>query len=220
MNRFYGLITCAEVSAIRQKGRRVQGQHGKTSEGDQRGVLGQDAADLGPQEEGGLGKRALSERNCVRGSEAWVEGGGLHVPGVRQVRAGEACRGAVSSASLHPCLPSRISQGSFTALPAALPENSGWPKTWGVTSVQIPEANKSFSQNLEPESKRTLPLAQKTLPVPVPPCPNPGLGQFHILVQSKPQTAGLQGPRPGADPEALSSAGQAARLLDEITWGA
>ena len=71
----------------------MQEKQGKTSEGDQRGILGQDIADLGPQEEGGLGKRALSKRNCEKGSEALVEGGGLHVPGVRQVRGGEASAG-------------------------------------------------------------------------------------------------------------------------------
>lgn len=89
----------------------------------------------------------------------------------------------------------------------------------GVITVQRPKANKTLSQNLEPESKMTLPLAQKTLPVPVSTCPNPGLGRFHILTQSKPQTPGFQGPRPGTDPAALSSAGQAARFLNEIIWG-
>lgn len=93
MNHFYGLITCTEVSAVRQKGRRAQEKQGKTSEGDQRGVLGQDTGDLGPQEEGRFGERALSKRNSEKGSEALVEGGGLRVPGVRQVRSGEASAG-------------------------------------------------------------------------------------------------------------------------------
>lgn len=93
MNHFYGLITCTEVSAVRQKGRRVQEKQGKTNEGDQRGVLGQDTGDLGPQEEGRFGERALSKRNSEKGSEALVEGGGLRVPGVRQVRGGEASAG-------------------------------------------------------------------------------------------------------------------------------
>ena len=108
----------------------------------------------------------------------------------------------------------------LTGLIHSRPSRRQWlPEDLGVTTVQGPKANKTWSQNLEPESKMTLPLAQKTLPVPVSTCPNPGLGQFHILLQSKPQTPGLQGPRPGADPPALSSAGQAARFLNEIIWG-
>lgn len=133
----------------------MQEEEGKTSEGDQRGTGG-----LGREEEGGLGKRALSKGTVKKkkGSVALVGGGGLHVPGVQ---AGDrwrgkcggrepGARGAVSSTLLHPCLPSRISQGSYTA---ALPEDSGCPKTWGSQQYKDPRPTRPGAKTLSQRAK-------------------------------------------------------------------